>query len=87
MKLFTEVSSDGVISAKFVNDGSGEISGYRICFSLLSKCSVVSGCKIMLQFGGYVEMAPDNQGILKIGGEWNFYFKYEFDRHAPVNVS
>ena len=41
----------------------------------------------MRQFGGYVEMEPDNQGSLKIGEEWNFYFKYEFDRLAPVNVS
>ena len=41
----------------------------------------------MRQFGGYVEMAPDNQRILKIGGEWNFSFKYDFDRHAPANVS
>lgn len=87
MKLITETRTDGVISARFVNGGSDEISGYRICFSLLSKCSVVSGCKIMRQFGGYVEMEPDNQGILKIGEAWNFYFKYEFDRHAPVNVS
>ena len=67
MKLITKTCSDGVISARFVNGGTHEISGYRICFSLLSKCSVVSGCKIMLQFGGYVEMAPDNQEILKIG--------------------
>ena len=87
MKLITETCSDGVISARFVNGGSHEISGYRICFSLLSKCSVVSGCKIMRQFGGYVEMEPYNQGILKIGEAWNFSFKYEFDRHAPVNVS
>ena len=87
MKLITETCSDGVISARFVNGGTHELSGYRICFSLLSKCSVVSGCKIMLQFGGYVEMAPDNQRILKIGGEWNFSFKYDFDRHAPANVS
>ena len=74
MKLITETSSDGVISAKFVNDGSDEISGYRICFSLLSKCSVVSGCKIIRQFGGYVEIAPENHGSLKIGEEWNFSF-------------
>ncbi len=87
MKLITETCTDGVISARFVNGGSDEISGYRICFSLLSKCSVVSGCKIMRQFGGYVEMAPDNQGSLKIGEEWNFSFKYDFDRHAPANVS
>ena len=78
MKLITETCSDGVISARFVNGGTHELSGYRICFSLLSKCSVVSGCKILLQFGGYVEMAPDNQRILKIGGEWNFSFKYDF---------
>ena len=32
-------------------------------------------------------MAPDNQRILKIGGEWNFSFKYDFDRHSPANVS
>ena len=31
----------------------------------------------MSQFGGYVEMAPDNQGSLKIGEEWNFSFKYD----------
>ena len=77
MKLITETCTDGVISARFVNGGSNEISGYRICFSLISKCSVVSGCKIMSQFGGYVEMATDNQGILKIGEEWNFSFKYD----------
>ena len=41
----------------------------------------------MRQFGGYVEIAPDNQGSLKIGEEWNFSFKYDFDRHAPANVS
>ena len=87
MKLITETSSDGVISAKFVNGWSDEISGYRICFSLLSKCSVVSGCKIMRQFGGYVEMSPENHGSLKIGEEWEFSFKYDFDRHAPANVS
>ena len=87
MKLITKTSSDGVISAKFINGGSDEISGYRICFSLLSKCSVVSGCKILRQFGGYVEMAPDNHGSLKIGEEWNFSFKYDFDRHLPANVS
>ena len=87
MKLITKTSSEGVISAKFVNGGSDEISGYRICFSLLSKCSVVSGCKIMRQFGGYVEMAPDNHGSLKIGEAWNFSFKYDFDRHTPANVS
>ena len=77
MKLITETCTDGVISARFVNGGSNEISGYRICFSLLSKCSVVSGCKIMRQFCGYVEMAPDNQGNLKNGEEWNFSFKYD----------
>ena len=77
MKLITETCTDGVISARFVNGGSNEISGYRICFSLLSKCSVVSGCKIMRQFCGYVEMAPDNQGSLKNGEEWNFSFKYD----------
>ena len=87
MKLITETCTDGVISARFVNGGSDEISGYRICFSLLSKCSVVSGCKLLRQFGGYVEIAPDNQGSLKIGEEWNFSFKYDFDRHAPANVS
>ena len=87
MKLITETSSDGIISAKFLYGGVDEISGYRICFSLLSKCSVVSGCKIMRQFGGYVEMAPENHGILKIGEEWNFSFKYDFARHAPANVS
>ena len=26
----------------------------------------------MRQFGGYEEMAPDKQGSLKIGEEWNF---------------
>ena len=77
MKLITETRTDGVISARFVNGGSDEIIGYRICFSLLSKCSVVSGCKIMRQFGGYVEMEPDNQRSLKIGEEWNFSFKYD----------
>ena len=87
MKLITKTSSEGVILAKFVNGGSDEISGYRICFSLLSRCSVVSGCKIMRLFGGYVEMAPDNQGSLKIGEAWNFSFKYDFNRHAPANVS
>ena len=77
MKLITEKCSDGLIWARFVNGGSHKISGYRICFSLLSKCYVVLGCKIMSQFGGYVEMAPDNQGSLKIGEEWNFSFKYD----------
>ena len=41
----------------------------------------------MRQFGGYVEMAPDNHGSLKIGEAWNFSFKYDFDRHAPANIS
>ena len=77
MKLITETCTDGVISARFVNGGGYEISGYRICFSLLPKCSLVSGYKIMRQFGGYEEMAPDNQGNLKNGEEWNFSFKYD----------
>ena len=74
MKIITETCTDGLIKARIVNGSSHEISGYSICFSLISKCSVVSGCKIMSQCGGYVEMAPDNQGSLKIGEEWNFSF-------------
>jgi hexosaminidase len=41
----------------------------------------------MHQFGGYVELAPDHSGGLMNGDEWNFSFKYGYDRHAPVNVS
>ena len=87
MKLITETDGDGVISARFCYSGSDEINGFKICFSLLSKCSAVSGCKLMYQFGGYAELAPDHTRSLMNGDEWNFSFKYVFERHAPVNVS
>ena len=41
----------------------------------------------MHQFGGYAELAPDHSRSLMNGDEWNFSFKYVFERHAPVNVS
>lgn len=41
----------------------------------------------MHQFGGYAELAPDHTKSLMNGDEWNFSFKYVFERHAPVNVS
>ena len=41
----------------------------------------------MHQFGGYAERAPDHTRSLMNGDEWNFSFKYVFERHAPVNVS
>ena len=87
MRLITETDGDGVISARFVYSGNSEISGFRICFSLLSKCAAVSGCKLMHKCGGYTELAPEDTLSLKNGQEWKFSFKYEFDRHAPVNVS
>jgi len=87
MRLITETDGDGVISARFCYSGSDEINGFKICFSLLSKCSAVSGCKLMHQFGGYAELAPDHTRSLMNGDEWNFSFKYVFERHAPVNVS
>ena len=87
MRLITETDGDGVISARFCYSGSDEINRFKICFSLLSKCSAVSGCKLMHQFGGYAELAPDYSRSLMNGDEWNFSFKYVFERHAPVNVS
>ena len=67
MKLFTETDGDGVISARFGYSGSDEINGFKICFSLLSKCLAVSGCKLMHQFGGYAELAPDHTRNLMNG--------------------
>lgn len=87
MKLFTQTAEDGVIAARFVYNGKPEITGFRICFSLLSTCSTVSGCRIEHQLGGYTELMPDSPILLKDGQEWEFSFKYDFERHAPLNVS
>ena len=87
MKLFTETDNKGIISAKFVYSRSPVINNFRICFSLLSKCSSVAGCKLVKQVGGYSEFSPDPNRILKKGQEWKFSFKYEFQRHGPVNTS
>ena len=56
MKLYTQTAEDGVIAARFVYNGKPEITGFRICFSLLSKCTTVSGCRIEHQLGGYTEL-------------------------------
>ena len=87
MLFYTQVDKDGIISGRFVYTGKSEIIDFSICFSLLSKCSAVSGCKLIHQFGGYAELAPDHTRSLMNGDEWNFSFKYVFERHAPVNVS
>ncbi|MBC8257456.1 MAG: beta-N-acetylhexosaminidase [SAR324 cluster bacterium] len=87
MRLFTQTAEDGVIAARFVYKGKSEITDFRICFSLLSTCSAVSGCRIDHQLGGYTELIPDSPILLNDGQEWGFSFKYEFERHAPLNVS
>jgi len=87
MRLFTQTAEDGVISARFVYNGKSGLTGFRICFSLLSTCSAVSGCRIEHQLGGYTELMPDSPVLLKDGQEWNFSFKYDLERHAPLNVS
>jgi hypothetical protein len=61
MRLFTETAKDGVISARFVYSGKSEINDFRLCFSLLSTCSAVSGCKLAHQFGGYSELACEGR--------------------------
>ncbi len=87
MRFFTQVGEDGIIAARFVYSGQSEINDFRICFSLLSTCSSVSGCRIEHQIGGYTELVPDIPIILSEGKEWEFSFEYEFERHAPLNVS
>ena len=87
MRLFTQTAEDGVIAARFVYNGKSGLTGFRICFSLLSTCSAVSGCRIEHQLGGYTELMPDSPVLLKDGQEWNFSFKYDLERHAPLNVS
>ena len=87
MRLFTQTEEDGVIVARLVYNGKSGVTGFRICFSLLSTCSAVSGCRIEHQLGGYTELMPDSPVLLKDGQEWNFSFKYDLERHAPLNVS
>ena len=87
MLFYTQADKDGIISARFVYTGKSEINDFSICFSLLSKCSAVSGCKLTRQVGGYTELTPEHSQSLKKGQEWEFSFKYELDRHGPVNKS
>ena len=87
MRFFTQKNKDGVISARFIYSGKSEITDFWICFSLLSKCSAVSGCKIKHQVGGYTELVPSPTKSLSKDDEWKFSFKYELDRHSPTNVS
>ena len=87
MRFFTQKNKDGVISARFIYSGNSEITDFWICFSLLSKCSAVSGCVIKHQVGGYTELVPSPTKSLSKDDEWKFSFKYELDRHGPVNKS
>jgi len=87
MRLYTETNKNGIISAKFVYSRNTIIKNFRICFSLLSKCSPVSGCKLKKQVGGYSELEPNPKRSLTKGQKWEFSFKYELERHAPVNIS
>ena len=72
MLFYTQADKDGIISARLVYTGKSEITDFSICFSLLSKCSVVSGCKLTRQVGGYTELAPEYSESLKKGQEWEF---------------
>ena len=52
MLFFTQADKGGIISARLVYTGKSEITDFSICFSLLSKCSAVSGCKLTRQVSG-----------------------------------
>ena len=84
MVFSTQADKNGIISARLVYKGKSEITDFNICFSLLSKCSAVSGCKLTRQVGGYTELAPEYSESLKKGQEWEFSFKYELDRHGQL---
>ena len=86
MKLYIETKKNGIILAKFVYTKNTIINNFRICFSLLSKCSSVSGCKLKKQVGGYTELAPDPEKSLTKDQKWEFSFKYELERHIFLNL-
>jgi len=79
------VQDDGVMAAQLVNGGEATLKDFRLCFSLVAPGTAVSGCRMVQQVGGYMELSPELLASLVPGGCWDFAFAYDLERHHPIN--
>lgn len=86
LRLSSAVQPDGSLKLRLHNAGE-PISGFHLCFSLLSLAVVVSGARTVRQVANFLEVAPEPEVPLGNGESWELVVAYGFERHHPANVS
>jgi len=83
----TLINSENYFCSKLINNTHESIENFIFCFSVLAPIKVIENCSLHNSSGGYAELKPHKNFILKPGEEWSFIYAYEESRHKPMNHS